>query len=136
MDQANSLGITHTTADGGELFYAYNSPQQYSSNTGFERDETAQILFVVDDDKNLHLILGLDAPQNQDGGYVKMEIRAPDLANKNVTIGFMAGDILEMLSVMPKKYGLVQLATLDDTSGQCLVIIGLFWPTLQASGTL
>ena len=32
-----------------------------------------------------------------------MEIRAPNLANKGVVIGFMAGDILEMLSVMAKK---------------------------------
>ena len=77
--------------DGGELIYAYHHPKSWSSNTGFEENEKAQFLFVVDEGGDLYFVIGLDKPGNADGGIFRMKFESvnsdsPDLAGTTVSL--------------------------------------------------
>ena len=77
--------------DGGELIYAYHHPKSYSSNTGFEENEKAQFLFVVDEGGDLYFVIGLDKPGNADGGKFAMQFESvnsdpADLQNTYISL--------------------------------------------------
>lgn len=76
-----SSGGNCANKDAGGLFYAFRHPRHASSNTGFERDETAQFLFLIGhDDLNdltnpkLYFLMGLDRPGNADGGELALKV--------------------------------------------------------------
>ncbi len=71
---------------GGSLFYGYDAPKVYSSNTGFEQKEAALLYFVVDAMNQTYFVLVHDQPGNSDGGSVRLKLHSPDLANKGVNV--------------------------------------------------
>lgn len=78
------------TVDAGSLFYAYFYPYSHSSNTGFEREDTALFYFVEDDIGQVYFVLVLDKPRGG-GGYARMVVDAPELAGKGVEVRGQAG---------------------------------------------
>ena len=48
----------------GQLFYAYNYPEESSGNTGYSMRDTIQMYMVMDASGAVYLVIGLDAPQN------------------------------------------------------------------------
>lgn len=75
-----------TNVTGGALFYAYNRPNLYSSNTGFEVFKKDVLYFVVDSGDNVYFVLVHDKFNNGQGGYVNLVIDSPDLGGKNTQV--------------------------------------------------
>lgn len=82
---ANDESSSCEETTGSGLFYAYNSPNGASSNTGFEQDKAVIVYFVVDADGDLSVVLTFDRPRNGNGGRVEMNIDAPELRGKELT---------------------------------------------------
>eukprot|EP00300_Choanocystis_sp_HF-7_P033498 c45850_g1_i1.p1 GENE.c45850_g1_i1~~c45850_g1_i1.p1 ORF type:complete len:1654 (+),score=437.19 c45850_g1_i1:151-5112(+) len=76
---------TQCSGDGqvnaGSLFYAYNSPIDHSSNTGYNEFETSLSYFVTDTGGNTWFVLTHDKPNNLDGGSIRLKINSSNIPN-------------------------------------------------------
>jgi hypothetical protein len=89
-----SLGLWSTTGNlrnctnitGGPLFYAYNRPNPFSSNTAYEVFQSDVLYFIVDNADNIYFVLVHDMVNNGFGGFAKLKIDSPDLANRSVSV--------------------------------------------------
>jgi hypothetical protein len=59
---------------GAVVFFAYNYPTPYSSNTGYEASNSMVHFLVQADDCNSYLVVLLDNPSTSEGGYAQLEI--------------------------------------------------------------
>eukprot|EP00049_Salpingoeca_infusionum_P013243 m.247154 g.247154 ORF g.247154 m.247154 type:complete len:1247 (-) comp15390_c0_seq2:449-4189(-) len=81
-----SKGSSCSIVDGGSLFYAYNSPNGASSNTGFEQAETDLIYFVADENDGVYFVLVHDVAGDMTGGRTRIELFAADLIGEPVDL--------------------------------------------------
>ncbi|KAK3264359.1 hypothetical protein CYMTET_26897 [Cymbomonas tetramitiformis] len=55
------------TTPGVDTFYAYDYPERYIANTGYEEPEAALLFFVLDEAQNVHFGMIFDHPDNTTG---------------------------------------------------------------------
>merc|ERR1711988_1920168 len=60
--------------NGSEVFYAYNYPNPYSSNTGDENSGSIVLFLVVDSHGAVHMIMTVDAPHDGSGGFLQIDM--------------------------------------------------------------
>lgn len=60
--------------NGSEVFYAYNYPNAYSSNTGDENSGSIVIFLLVDSAGDVYLIMTIDAAHDGSGGWLQLDI--------------------------------------------------------------
>lgn len=76
------------TVRAGELFYAYNFPDQFASNTGLNEVSTELFYFIHDTGGHVNLVVVHDKIGNPTGGNAKMYLDAADLQNRGVGLTF------------------------------------------------
>merc|ERR1711871_987245 len=73
-------GTADTTAEppeevkGSVAFFAYGHPNKYSSNTGYESDNSMVTFLVQGDDCNTYILVLVDRPGDGSGGYLQLEM--------------------------------------------------------------
>jgi hypothetical protein len=80
--KSNPTGCS--TADAATLFYAYNTPNGSSSNTGYGQSNTIVVYFVVDSNGDMSMVLTFDEPNDGSGGSVTLNVDAPNTAGMNI----------------------------------------------------
>ena len=70
----------------GEMFYSYGFPTAFSSNTGLDEVEMDSLYFITDSTGKLFLAMVHDTIGNEDGGFAKILIDAPDVAGLGVEV--------------------------------------------------
>ena len=70
----------------GELFYGFGYPFGSTANTGYYKAEAATIYMIVDATGHEYLVLTLDAPFTEPGGYFGIEIETEGLDELNVLL--------------------------------------------------
>ena len=70
---------------GAVVFFAYNYPTAYSSNTGYEASESMVTFLVQGDDCDSYLVVLLDNPATSHGGYAQLELVTTGLTGVDLT---------------------------------------------------
>jgi len=65
-----------TLVNASEVFYAYNYPNAYSSNTGDERSSSVNIFLIMDTAGDVYMIMTIDAANDGSGGYLQLDMDA------------------------------------------------------------
>ncbi|KAK3284692.1 hypothetical protein CYMTET_7674 [Cymbomonas tetramitiformis] len=73
--------------EGERAFYAYDYPNRYASNTGYEYPDAALIYFVVHEDGEVFLAMVWDKAGDGTGGGARIELRiSPESASKEMQL--------------------------------------------------
>lgn len=65
----SSIAVT----SGAEVFYAYNYPNAFSSNSGLEKSGSVTAVLVVDSNDNVYMIMAIDAAHDGSGGHLALD---------------------------------------------------------------
>ena len=74
---------------GSAAFYAYNYPQQLSSNTGMERSGYVNAFLILDNAGDVYMIMTIDSATDGTGGYMQVDMDG--------TGGLCQGDFVRLM---------------------------------------
>ena len=86
---------------GAELFYAWHFPCEFSANTGHDDPESLTVYMIVDEADEVFLVLTLDKPNTDPGGYMAMDVTSTQLEGKGVEVVLM-DDFKEIKQALKK----------------------------------
>ena len=65
---------TSLLVNGSEVFYGYNYPNAFSSNTGDENSGSVVMFLIVDSLGDVYMIMTIDAAHDGSGGFLQLDI--------------------------------------------------------------